>query len=120
MRIQDDQVLREISQILKAMGDPTRLRLLQEMLDGERRAGDLVAAVGTSQANISKHLTRLRGAGLVEARREGANVVYRIAAPFVREVCGTLCRGLEERLSDDGDLRRRVKRILRASGEVTS
>jgi len=119
MRIQDDQVLREISQILKAMGDPTRLRLLQELLEGERRAGELVEAVGTSQANISKHLTRLRGAGLVDARRDGPHIVYRIAAPFVHEVCGILCRGLEERLSGDGDLRRRLKKILRTSEEVT-
>ena len=115
MEIRDHEVLEEIAHVLKAMGEPTRLHLLQEMMHGERSASDLVDAVGTSQANVSKHLTRLKGAGLVESRREGTQVFFRIAAPFVHEVCDILCRGLEQRLEGERDLRRKLRRVLRSA-----
>jgi DNA-binding transcriptional ArsR family regulator len=110
--LDDPRVLQEISGILKAMADPTRLRLLQRMMDGERTVSELVEACGTSQANVSKHLAVLRAARIVEGRREGVNVVYRVCAPFVQEVCTELCRGLAERLGDDRALQRKVRRIL--------
>jgi DNA-binding transcriptional ArsR family regulator len=110
--LDDPRVLQEISGILKAMADPTRLRLLQGMMDGERTVSELVEACGTSQANVSKHLAVLRAARIVEGRREGVHVVYRICAPFVQEVCTELCRGLADRLGDDRSLQRKVRRIL--------
>ena len=112
MRIQDPQVLEEISMILKAMADPTRMQLLQALLAGEKAVNELVEAVGTSQANVSKHLALLKRARLVAARREGTQMVYRIAAPFVTDVCEVLCRGISDRLSGQSQLRRKVRRLL--------
>jgi len=115
MEIRDPQVLEEMAQMLKTMGETTRLRLLQELLPGEKSVGELVALVGTSQANVSKHLGRLRSAGLVRSRREGTQVFFRIGAEFVHEVCDILCRGLEQRLDLDRDLRRKVRHILESA-----
>ena len=65
---------------LSALADDTRLRLLEALAaSGESRAQDLIAGLGVSQPNVSRHLKQLVGAGLVEERRAGdANKLYRL------------------------------------------
>lgn len=70
-----------IDQAFRACADPTRLKLLMLLLDGELCVCDLVRAVRMSQPKVSRHLAYLRRAGLVRARREGQWVYYRLAAP---------------------------------------
>jgi ArsR family transcriptional regulator len=80
------------ARFFRVLGDPTRLRLLSLLLDaptGECRVGELVAALKTPQSRISTHLGCLRWCGLVQTRREGKHVYYRIAriaAPRIRDV----------------------------------
>lgn len=66
----------------QALGDETRLRLLNLMGDQELCVCYLVEILGESQPNISRHLAYLRRAGLVSARREGKWMHYRIAMPL--------------------------------------
>ena len=113
MRIDDPQLLTRVSEILKAMADPTRLRILQALMEAPKRVGTLVEEVGTTQANVSKHLCLLKHAGLVAARREGMGVEYRLAAPFVSEVCEVMCRGLVGQLAGGVRLHRNARRLVR-------
>ncbi len=92
-----EELLDKISDVLKAMADPTRLRILHTLQDGELCVSDILARVGGSQANVSKHLSVLKRAGLVDCRREGLNVLYRIADDSVFEICRTVCDSLVER-----------------------
>ena len=71
------------AQLFRGFGDPTRLAILGELLDGERRVVDLVEAVGCSQPNVSGHLACLKECGLVLDRPEGRSVHYRLATPAV-------------------------------------
>jgi ArsR family transcriptional regulator, cadmium/lead-responsive transcriptional repressor len=73
--------------LFRGLSDPTRLAILLELLDGERRVMDLVAAVGGSQSNVSGHLACLKDCGLVADRPEGRQAFYRIAS---KEVVGML------------------------------
>jgi DNA-binding transcriptional ArsR family regulator len=93
-----EELLERIAETLKALADPTRLRLLHTLEDGELRVTDLLAVVGTTQANVSKHLAVLRQAGLVATRRDGMNVLYRVHDPMVFAICRTICDGLERQL----------------------
>jgi DNA-binding transcriptional ArsR family regulator len=77
----------------RALGDETRLRLLELLNDGERTVGDLMDATGLGQSLVSHHLRTLRQAGLVATRREGRWVHYGIvdaavasAAQVVRDL----------------------------------
>lgn len=88
-----------IADWLKAVADPTRLRILHLLGEGECCVGELVTAVGGTQANISKHLGVLRGAGLVKARRAGMNVCYSLEEPVVFEICDLVCDCLERQAS---------------------
>ena len=55
-----------------------RLRIMLEIAREERTVNDLAEAVGMSQSPVSQHLAKLRGAGLVEWRRDGVNTFYRL------------------------------------------
>jgi len=96
--VKSDELLNRIADVLKAMADPTRLKILHCLHGGERCVSDILATVGGSQANISKHLSVLRRAGLVDCRREGLNVYYRIIDEGVFTICSNVCDSLESRL----------------------
>lgn len=77
------------ARFFRALGDPTRVRLLHLMLDapaGECSVSELVAALGAPQSRVSTHLGCLRWCGLVETRRVSKQVYYRVADPRVREL----------------------------------
>src|SRR5690348_67607 len=77
------------ARFFRVLGDPTRLRLLSLLLDaptGERSVGELVTALDVPQSRVSTHLSCLRWCGLVQARREGKQVYYRVADPRIRDL----------------------------------
>jgi ArsR family transcriptional regulator, arsenate/arsenite/antimonite-responsive transcriptional repressor len=63
----------------RALGDETRLRLLEQLTAGERCVADLMTALGLGQSLVSHHLRTLRQAGLVTVRRDGRWIYYAIA-----------------------------------------
>lgn len=69
--------------ILKAMAHPSRLLVLETLSAGERCVCELQAVVGADMSTVSKHLALMRAAGLVEHRREGPQVYYRLRVPCV-------------------------------------
>lgn len=76
--------------LLKAMGNSRRLMILCNLLEGEKSAGALERLVGLRQSALSQHMAKLRGDGLVRARREGQSVYYALAAKGPREVIDLL------------------------------
>ena len=96
--IASDELLTRIAEVLKAMADPTRLKILHSLHHGERCVSDILENVGGSQANVSKHLSVLKRAGLVDCRREGLNVYYRIIDEGVFTICRNVCDSLEQRV----------------------
>ena len=76
----------------RLLGDPTRLRLLRALYDAdELTVQGLASATEQSHANASKHLRRLAEGGLVEGRRDGLHVHYRITDPTLRLLCDLVC-----------------------------
>jgi ArsR family transcriptional regulator len=69
------------AQLFRALGHEVRVRVLEELRDGERSVGSLQEALGVSGSNVSQHLAVLRGEGIVSARREGTTVLYSTADP---------------------------------------
>lgn len=66
------------AELLHAMGQTTRLKILEVLAEGERCVCDIQVAVGEQQSNVSKHLAILRRSGILTARREGGRVLYRL------------------------------------------
>ena len=64
--------------IARALADPKRLCVLEQLADGERSVSDLSRDVGCQVPNMSQHLSVLRTAGLVASRRDGNTIFYRL------------------------------------------
>jgi len=82
-----DDLLATAASMMRAIGHPLRLRILEILEQGEANVSELCEALGTSQPRISQQLARLRLEGVLETQREGNQVFYRIARP---EVLGVL------------------------------
>ena len=87
-----DKMIELVARRFRAMGDPTRLRILQFLESGEMSVGALTAAISGNQPNISKHLYALYESGLVARRRVGNNILYSIADSMVLKICELVCR----------------------------
>lgn len=76
----------------RAMSDPTRSRILAQLLDGPHRPGELASELGLSKQSVSNHLSCLRGCGLVQTEPEGRVVLYRIADPHLAQALSEVLR----------------------------
>ena len=97
----------ELSRVGRALGSARRLELLEILAQGERSVEVLSRATGLSVANTSHHLQALREARLVEARKEGLFVFYRLTSPEVFGVVRTIRRLGEQHIAE-------VDRIMRS------
>ena len=82
----DTDVLTRAAAVIKCLGHPLRLRLLDAMEFGAATVSELQAISGASQAMVSQQLAILRGHGVVTARRDGPYVRYSIAEPKVHHI----------------------------------
>ena len=69
--------------IIKALAHPTRLFIVDELARGERCVCELTDMVGVEMPTVSRHLSQLKHAGLVEDEKRGAQVFYRLRVPCV-------------------------------------
>ena len=81
-----DAAADDAAKVLKALSNPGRLRLLCALVPGERTVGDLEQQLGASQSYVSGQLLRLRAEGIVDCRKEGRNVLYRLSDARVKPV----------------------------------
>ncbi|ASP39755.1 transcriptional regulator [Bacterioplanes sanyensis] len=89
-----DEMLELIAQRFRLLADPMRLKILHQLQQGERSVTELVAATGASQPNVSKHLSTLRSHGMVKRRQQGNLAYFSIGAPFIFDLCNTVCDGM--------------------------
>ena len=94
----------------RILGEPVRIRLIQALQHGEKSVSELVAEVGSTQPNVSKHLRILQESGIVGRRQEGNLVYCFIADHNVFDLCDAVCWSLGERLSRDAKLAAELNR----------
>lgn len=127
-----DQLYGELARVGKALASPQRLELLDLLAQGARTVEDLAREASLPVATTSRHLRLLHAARLVETRRAGLHIYYRLADPSVYDLWRTLREVGERRLAEverlrrvvaaeDGDLRpvsREELRALLTSGQA--
>lgn len=86
------QAARRAATFLKTLAHEGRLEILCLLIEGERTVGELEEALDMPQAKVSQLLMRLRSEGIVEARREGRNVLYRLEKPEIIDIIAVLRR----------------------------
>ena len=95
-----DRLYGQLARLGKALASPHRLEILELLAQGERTVDSLATEMGLSLANTSQHLQALRQAALVESRKEGLFVHYRLADPDVFELSRVIRSVAERRLAD--------------------
>jgi DNA-binding transcriptional ArsR family regulator len=74
--------------IIKAMAHPTRLFIIDELAKGERCVRELTAMIGADISTISKHLSIMKGAGIVAGEKRGSQVYYQLRVPCIMNFFG--------------------------------
>ena len=85
----------------RALGDPSRLKIVNLLMGGELGVQELLQETGLSQTNLSRHLGVLRQAGILERRSDGNHAFFQIGDPTLIEVWRIVCGSLAEQLAED-------------------
>lgn len=80
----------EVANLLKTLSHPARLMIVCTLVEGEYSVGELEEKVDVHQPHLSQHLTVLRGSGIVETRREGKQIFYRLTEDKAAQLVGAL------------------------------
>ena len=85
------EALQQVASYFQTLAEPTRLRILNFLRQGEHNVGELAQLCGYTAANISRHLSLLTQQGLVERESRGTSVYYKIADDSVYALCDLVC-----------------------------
>ena len=85
------EALQQVASYFQTLAEPTRLRILNFLRQGEHNVGELAQLCGYTAANISRHLSLLTQQGLVERESRGTSVYYKIADESVYALCDLVC-----------------------------
>jgi ArsR family transcriptional regulator len=110
--------VRPASRLFKALGDETRLRIVALLSHGELCVCHFESALALQQSTTSRQLSVLRAAGVVEARREGSWVYYRLADQL-DDVCRAQLKALVGSFTQRDVLRKDVERLVRTRGPAS-
>lgn len=95
---QMEQVFKEVSQFFSMLAEPLRLKILFILCSGEKSVNAVMDQAGSSQANVSRHLTALYRAGILVRRKEGVTVYYSIGDEATLGICHGVCARVVEEM----------------------
>lgn len=96
------ELLALMAEKFRMLSDPSRLSILHCMMgQQELNVGQIVKLSGRQMANVSKHLKQMADAGLVNRRKDGAFVLYRLDDPVLEKICQLVCDSLRRDLETE-------------------
>ena len=90
-----DEQIEKAAEIFRVLSAPMRLRIISCLCGGEKNVGELLAEIDTTQPNMSQHLNTLYLAGVLDKRRDGVQIYYRIANDSIVNICRAVCKQTE-------------------------
>lgn len=118
MKNLNDDALAVVARYFGALAVPVRLKILSQLRDGERNVGEITAATGCTQANVSKHLIVLAQNGLVVKTQRGTSAYYRISDESIYRLCGMVCEQLDRRFTEEAAHRHGFGEAARESADT--
>jgi ArsR family transcriptional regulator len=92
----DNKILEEAAAVLRTMGHPLRLKIVQALHDGEQTVGAIAKAIDASQSATSQHLAMMKMKGILNSRRDSTSVYYSVARPEVFKVIRCIQEGQKD------------------------
>lgn len=96
--------------LIKALAHPTRLRILELLREGERCVCEIIPELELEQSNISQHLAILRERGIVEYRKEGISIFYRVKDKRIFEILDLIDELFLKQLDETQDILKILRR----------
>ena len=93
-----------IARRFRVLADPLRVRMLDQLRDGELSVNELAERLSAGQQNVSKHLALMADAGMLSRRKDGNRVYYAIADEGIFDLCDQVCGSLQAQLAVLSDL----------------
>jgi len=104
----EEKIFQMHAEVCKSMANPTRLKIMNLLREGEKSVEELRKRLGLPQANLSQHLSVLRQRRIVSTRRAGLNIYYKVVNPKTIKACDILRQVLFEQLQEGEKLARGV------------
>ena len=98
MKDMPPEALEQVAGYFQVLSEPTRLRILNILREGERSVGELAQMCGYTAANVSRHLSLMTKHGLVTREGRGTSVFYRFADESVYALCDLVCDNIARQL----------------------
>lgn len=87
-----DEQIEKAAEVFRVMSAPMRLRIISCLCSGEKNVGELLEQIDTTQPNMSQHLNTLYLAGVLDKRRDGVQIYYRIVNNNIVNICRAVCK----------------------------
>jgi len=100
----EERVLEMKAEVLKALAQPTRLKILELLRNGERCICEIVPAINGEQSNISRHISLMQKSHLVTTRKDGVKVMVKVSDPKVFEILDSISLLLKKQIVETGKL----------------
>ena len=100
----EERVLELKAEILKALAQPTRLKILECLRNGEKCICEIVPALNGEQSNISRHISLMQKSHLVTTRKDGVRVMVKVKDPKVFEILDSISLLLKRQIMETGKL----------------
>lgn len=99
-----DELALARAEILKAIAQPTRMKIIEFLRDGERCVCEIFPAIAEEQSNTSRHLNMMQNCGILARRKEGVKIMYRLKHPEVLEILKLASSILKREISGRNEL----------------
>jgi ArsR family transcriptional regulator len=107
-RIMEEMAIQLKAEVLKALAQPTRLKILEMLRNGERCICEIVPAINGEQSNISRHISTMQKSHLISTRKDGVKVMVKVRDPRIFEILDTVGLFLKTQMQEQS----RVMRAL--------
>jgi len=100
----DERILELKAEVLKTLAQPTRLKILELLRNGEKCICEIVPAINGEQSNISRHISLMQKSHLVTTRKDGVKVMVKVSDPKVFEILDSISLLLKKQIVETGKL----------------
>jgi ArsR family transcriptional regulator len=102
--LMDERILELKAEVLKTLAQPTRLKILELLRNGEKCICEIVPAINGEQSNISRHISLMQKSNLVTTRKDGVKVMVKVSDPKIFEILDSVSLLLKKQIQETGKL----------------
>ena len=100
----NERILELKAEVLKTLAQPTRLKILELLRNGEKCICEIVPAINGEQSNISRHISLMQKSNLVTTRKDGVKVMVKVRDPKIFEILDSVNLLLKKQIQETGKL----------------